>query len=79
MPYNAYYTNLEISLMNGYFDAYAVYPELFKDFDLEKKYSEILTTFVGKDTYNEEKGMSGSYGGYQKISDLKKFCEDHIQ
>ena len=79
MPYNAYYTNLEISLMNGYFDAYAVYPELFKDFDLEKKYSEILTTFVGKDTYTEEKGMSGSYGGHQKISDLKKFCEEHIQ
>lgn len=79
MPYNAYYTNLEISLMNGYFDAYAVYPELFKDFDLEKKYSEILTTFVRKDTYNEEKEMSGSYGGYQKISDLKKFLEEHIQ
>lgn len=79
MPYNAYYTNLEISLMNGYFDAHAVYPELFKDFDLEKKYSEILTTFVGKDTYKEEKEMSGSYGGYQKISDLKKFLEKHIQ
>ena len=79
MPYNAYYTNLEISLMNGYFDAYAVYPELFKDFDLEKKYSEILTIFVGKDTYKDEKTMSGSYGGYQRISDLKKFCEEHIQ
>lgn len=79
MPYNAYYTNLEISLMDGYFDAYAVYPELFKDFDLEKKYSEILTAFVEKDTYPEEKKMSGSYGGYQKITDLKKFCQEHIQ
>ena len=79
MPYNAYYTNLEISLMDGYFDAYAVYPKLFENFDLEKKYSEILTMFVGKDTYPLEKTMSGSYGGYQKIDDLKAFCEQHIQ
>ncbi len=79
MPYNAYYTNLEISLMDGYYDASVVYPELFKDFDLEGKYKEILKTFVGKDVYEEEKAYSGSYGGYQKIENLKEWCEARIQ
>ncbi len=79
MPYNAYYTNLEISLMDGYYDAAITYPELFKDFNLENKYKEILTTFVGKDVYEEESKYSGSYGGYQKIDNLKEWCESHIQ
>ncbi len=78
MPYNAYYTNLEISLMDGYYDAAVTYPGLFKEIDLEDKYNEILTTFVGKNTYEEEKTLSGSYGGYQKIENLKEWCEQHI-
>ncbi len=78
MPYNAYYTNLEISLMDGYYDAAVTYPELFKDFNLESKYKEILQTFVGKDVYEEEIQYSGSYGGYQKISNLKEWCESKI-
>ncbi len=79
MPYNAYYTNLEVSLMNGYYDAAVTYPDLFKNVNLEEKYKEILTTFVGKDTYEYEKTLSGSYGGYQKIENLKEWCEAHIK
>ena len=79
LPYNAYYTNLEVSLMDGYFDAAVTYPELFKDFDLEAKYREILTKFVGKDIYDTEIAMSGSFGGYQKISNLKTWCEERIK
>lgn len=78
LPYNAYYTNLEISLMDGYYDASITYPSLFANYDLEAKYKEILTTFVGKDVYDAEKALSGSYGGYQKISNLKQWCEQHI-
>lgn len=79
LPYNAYYTNLEISLMNGYYDAAVVYPELFKNFDLEAKYKEILTKFVGKDIYSEEIALSNCYGGYQKIDNLKTWCQSHIK
>lgn len=79
LPYNAYYTNLEISLMNGYYDAAVVYPELFKNYDLEAKYKQILEMFVHKDIYKEEISLSNCYGGYQKIDDFKAWCQSKIQ
>lgn len=78
LPYNAYYTNLEVSLMNAYFDASSVYPSLFEGFDFEGKCREILSTFNGKDVYDFEKSLPGNYGGYQKIDNFSSWCEEHI-
>jgi iron complex transport system substrate-binding protein len=71
MPFNAYYTNLEIALMDAYFDAAMAYPMHFSDVDLTAKYDEILSRFLGKTGYASLAAMSGAYGGFQKIDDLK--------
>lgn len=77
LPYNAYYQNIEINLMNTYFVANAVYPDCFgTDFSMETKADEILEKFVGKKIYSSLKTMSGQYGGYQKIANLKEFLNN---
>ena len=77
LPYNAYYQNLEINLINTYFVANAVYPGCFgNEFSIEEKADEILGMFVGKKIYSSLKSMSGQFGGYQKISNLKEFLSN---
>lgn len=53
LPYNSYYTNLEIAYVDAYFNASISYPEIFKDFDLNKKAKEIFKFFLGKDCYED--------------------------
>ncbi len=63
MPFNAYYTNLEISLMNAYFVAKLAYANA--NFNEEAKYNEILVKFLGTNaSYDMVKNMQYSYGGY---------------
>ena len=45
--YNAYYTNYEIALINTWFNAKTVYPELFRDIDIMAKMDEITEAFLG--------------------------------
>lgn len=73
MPFNAYYTNLEIALMDSYFLASVAYPEVYKDFNLEQKYTEIGEAFLGADCYTYVKQAPMSYGGFQKIGNVKEF------
>lgn len=47
LPYNFYNTNIELALLNAYFIGKSLYPERFKDIDLEAKSREIMTTFLG--------------------------------
>ena len=76
LPFNAYYQNIEIDLINTYYFASIVYPNCFgTDFNIESKADEILEKFVNKKIYSELKEMKGQYGGYQKIKDFKKFLE----
>lgn len=72
MAYNAYYTNYEIMLINTWFVAKTVYPELFADIDIAEKASEICETFLGSDIADEIFAYPSSFGGYQKI-DTKEF------
>ena len=72
MAYNAYYTNYEIMLINTWFVAKTVYPELFADIDIAEKASEICETFLGGDIADEIFAYPSSFGGYQKI-DTKEF------
>lgn len=67
MAYNAYYTNYEISLINTWFMAKAVYPELFADIDITAKANEITSAFLGAELADEIFACPSSFGGYQKL------------
>ncbi len=67
MAYNAYYTNLEISLANTWYNAKVIYPELLSDIDMKDKLDEVTKKFNGKALANEIYEKPQSYGGYQTI------------
>ena len=67
MAYNAYYTNYEIALINTWFIAKTVYPELFEDVDMTAKTNEVTEIFFGKALAEEIFAYPSSFGGYQKI------------
>ena len=67
MAYNAYYTNYEIALINTWFIAKTVYPELFADIDLDEKINEVTMAFLGQELAEEIAACPSSFGGYQKI------------
>ena len=67
MAYNAYYTNFEIALINTWFVAKTVYPELFADIDMAEKTNEVTRMFFGLDLAEEIFNCPSSFGGYQKI------------
>jgi len=72
MPYNAYYTNYEIALVNTWFIAKTVYPELFEDVDITAKLNETTAVFLGKECADEIYAAPASFGGYGKI-DMETF------
>ena len=67
MPYNVYYTNYEIALINTWFVAKTAYPDLFKDIDMTEKTNEITKAFLGKELAKDVFAYPSSFGGYQKI------------
>jgi len=67
MAYNAYYTNYEIALINTWFLAKTVYPELFADVDMTAKTNEVTKVFLGKELAEEIFACPGSFGGYGKM------------
>ena len=74
MAYNAYYTNIEIALINTWYAASVVYPDLFKGFDIEKKANEVTKAFLGQEMYTQIKEKPLSFGGYQKIDTATFFA-----
>ena len=74
MAYNAYYTNLELALINTWWSAKCVYPDLFTDVDIDAKTAEVTTAFLGKDLTAAIKAKPLSYGGYQKINTATFFA-----
>ena len=67
MAYNAYYTNYEIALINTWFIAKTVYPEVFADVDLTAKTNEVTGRFLGEELAEQIFACPSSFGGYQKI------------
>ena len=67
MAYNAYYTNFEIALINTWFIAKTVYPELFADVDMTAKTNEITKAFLSQELADAIFACPSSFGGYQKI------------
>lgn len=72
MAYNAYYTNYEIALINTWYAAKSVYPDLFEDIDMTEKTNEICKMFLGQEMAEEIFAYPSSFGGYQKV-DTKTF------
>ena len=73
MAYNAYYTNYEIALINTWFIAKSVYPDLFADVDITAKTNEITSAFLGKELAEEIFACPSSFGGYQQIDTASFF------
>jgi hypothetical protein len=42
-----YNTNIELALLNAYFVGKSLYPDRFKDINMEEKAGEIMKTFLG--------------------------------
>ena len=74
MAYNAYYTNYEIALINTWFIAKSVYPDLFADVDITAKTNEITSAFLGKELADEIFACPSSFGGYRKIDTASFFA-----
>lgn len=74
MAYNAYYTNFEIALMNTWFAAKTVYPELFEDIDMSAKTDEICKVFLGEELADEIFACPSSFGGYGRIDTASFFA-----
>lgn len=75
MAYNAYYTNYEIALINAWFIAKTVYPELFADINMTEKTNEITQEFLGQELAEAIYACPSSFGGYQRI-DTATFFND---
>ena len=73
MAYNAYYTNYEIALLNTWFAAKTVYPELFADIDLTEKTNEVTRRFLGQELAEAIFACPSSFGGYQKVDTASFF------
>ena len=67
MAYNAYYTNYELALINTWFIAKTVYPDLFDDIDITEKTNEVTQAFFGMDLAEQIAAAPSSFGGYQQI------------
>ena len=74
MAYNAYYTNYEIALINTWFIAKTVYPDLFEDIDITAKTNEITEMFLGEELADAIFSCPSSFGGYQKIDTTSFFA-----
>ncbi len=66
LPYNNYAINYELVLANAWFAGKVLYPEKFKDIEIEDKTDEILKMFLGKGIYNELKSSSPDFGNINK-------------
>ncbi len=62
LPYNYYYTNLEIALANTYYIGKVLYPGAFLDIDPAEKFDEITVKMLGAALYKETAERYGCFG-----------------
>jgi iron complex transport system substrate-binding protein len=62
LPYNYYYTNLEVALANAYYIGKVLYPEQFSGIDPAEKFDEVTTEMLGVPLYQETAQRYGHYG-----------------
>lgn len=61
----AYYSNVEIPIVNSYYVGSILYPEQFKDIAFEEKANEIFKFFLGDDAYLSKLENAGA--GYTRM------------
>jgi iron complex transport system substrate-binding protein len=61
-PFNFYTTNIDTALTDAWAVGKILYPDRFKDIDLEKKADVIYTFFVGRPVYEQMKQTFGAVG-----------------
>ncbi len=66
LPYNYYYTNIDIALCDAYYIGSIVYPDRFSDVDIVSKSNGIFQDLLGEELYDTVAGEY--YGGFQKLS-----------
>jgi iron complex transport system substrate-binding protein len=62
LPYNYYFTNIEVAIANTYVIGKIIYPSRFQDIDPMKKTGEIFKFFLGMDAANELREEPYGYG-----------------
>ncbi len=72
MPYNAYYTNLEIAYCDAYYIGKSIYPDAFSDIDIDQKANEITEKLLGISFYTEI--ANSMFGGFQKLNLVNTFA-----
>ena len=66
LPYNYYYTNIDIALCDAYYIGSIVYPDRFSDVDIVSRSNEVFDMLLGKDLYGAV--AEEYYGGFQRLS-----------
>lgn len=69
MPFNQYYTNIDIAMADCYFVGATVFKEQFKDINITEKYNEILSTLLNKNMNYYERTLKDTPNnlGFQKV------------
>ena len=67
LPYNFYTTNIDTAMIDAYYIGKVLYPENFKDIDVEKKADEIYKFLLGKELYSQMVEDFGRLGKVQFI------------
>lgn len=62
LPYNNYFTNIELAFCNAYFMGKILYPERFKDIVPARKSDDIINFFIGILLYKEIKDQLKGFG-----------------
>ncbi len=62
LPYNAYYTNLEIALADAYYIGKTLMPDAFGDVEIREKFREISLLFLGEDCTEDVMRAVGWFG-----------------
>lgn len=65
IPYNWYWTNIEIAVADAYYAGKVIYPEQFKDIDPIEKADELYKFMVGKELYAE---IAKDFIGFKQLS-----------
>lgn len=64
-PYNYYDANIDVAVLDAYYMGMILYPDQFKDVNLQDKAKEIFTTMLGTNVYDQ---MVKDFGEMGKLS-----------
>jgi len=68
VAYNWYTTNVETAIIDAYYAGKIVYPDQFKDVDIEKTANEIYTKMLGKSASNYYQDMVNGGLGWRQLT-----------